>query len=144
MARYWSENYLRLSDPVRDVNSPIGRILARKVYFVEVCSFKFEFHSIDRIKEVLSYFEKKTHPSSRLPDKEWIDSVARINPRNVRRRIGDIIRCERFEAQRWYERLPMWLYEEPKRQKIVKVLKQAIDHFAKQQRKPDKNWRKRE
>ncbi len=32
-----------------------------------------------------------------------------------------------WEAQRWYERLPMFLFEEPKRQKVETALKKALD-----------------
>jgi hypothetical protein len=130
MSRIWYENYLPHGAPVKDVNSPIGRVLARKIYFVEVCSFKFEFYSIEQMKETLAYFEQKTHPSSRLPDEEWINAEARKDPKNHRRKIDAFLQSERDVLQRWYERLPMWLYEEPKRQKVVKVLKQAIDKFS--------------
>ncbi len=130
MSRIWSENYLPSDAPVKDVNSPIGQVLARKIYFVEVCSFTFQFNSIEQMKETLEYFEQKTHPSSRLPDEEWVNEEARHDPKNYRKNIEKFMHSERGEIQRWYERLPMWLYEEPKRQKVVKVLKQAIDEFS--------------
>jgi hypothetical protein len=31
-----------------------------------------------------------------------------------------------WEAQRWFERLPMYLLEEPKRRKVVLALRQAL------------------
>jgi hypothetical protein len=74
------------------------------VYFVNVCSFTFEFHSIEEIETCLEYYSKKIHPSSRV----HIDG-------------GDS-----WEFQRWFEKLPMYLLEEPKRQKVVKALKEAL------------------
>jgi len=38
--------------------------------------------------------------------------------------------ADSWEMQRWCERLPMYLSEEPKRQKIVKALTSALEHFA--------------
>jgi hypothetical protein len=134
MSRFWHENHLPNNAPVKDVNSPIGRVLAQKIYFVEVCSFTFRFNTIEQMKETLIYFEQKTHPSSRLPNEEWINREARQNPKNYRQNIENFMRCERGEIQRWFERLPMWLYEEPKRQKIVKVLRQAIKEFGEDKR----------
>ncbi len=80
------------------------------VFFVRVCSFTFEFHSLKQIGSCLEYYTQKVHPSSRLP-------VYREN-------YGD-----HWEAQRWYEQLPMYLLEEPKRQKVVKALASAIEQF---------------
>jgi hypothetical protein len=84
-----------------------NRGLAPYVYLVRVCSFTFEFHSIEQIKLCLTYFEKKIHPSSRI----------------------DIDGADSWEVQRWYERLPMYLLEEPKRQRLVKALMSAIKVF---------------
>jgi hypothetical protein len=133
MSRIWYENYLPDNSQVKDVNSAIGRVLAQKIYFVEVCSFQFQFDSLDQLKEVLEYFEQKTHPSSRLPNEEWVKAELRKDSKNYRSNIARFIASEHDSIQRWYERLPMWLYEEPKRKKIVKVLKQAYDKFSKNQ-----------
>lgn len=82
-------------------------LLVSWVYFVEVCSFTFQFHSIEQIERCLTYFSQKTHPSSRLPN------------------------CDlEHYWQRWFERLPLWLSEEPKRQKVLKALRKALDEFA--------------
>jgi len=132
MSRIWYEKELSSDAPVVNANSAIGQVLAKKVYFVEVCSFQFRFDSLKQMKEVLDYFEQKTHPSSRLPDEEWIKAEQRQDPKNYRRNIKRFIESEHDVIQRWYERLPMWLYEEPKRKKIVKVLKQAFDKFGKE------------
>jgi hypothetical protein len=81
--------------------------LDRWVYFVRVCSFTFEFHSVDQIRACLDYYSQKIHPSSRL----------------------DVGSADSSEMQRWYERLPMHLLEEPKRQKVVKALSLALEEF---------------
>jgi len=83
---------------------PKGNLIESWVYFVDVCSFTFQFHSIEQIKECLEYFSQKTHPSSRQSG------------------------CElEHYWQRWFERLPQWLYEEAKRQKVVKALTMALE-----------------
>ena len=77
------------------------------VFFVRVCSFTFEFHTINQIRECLAYYSQKIHPSSRV----------------------DFGAADHWEFQRWFERLPMYLMEEPKRQKVVKALTSAIKQF---------------
>jgi hypothetical protein len=32
-----------------------------------------------------------------------------------------------WEVERWFERLPMFLFKEPKRQKVVKALRKALE-----------------
>jgi len=76
---------------------------------VSVCSFTFRFESKDEIREYISFFEKKTHLTSRIPDfPEGGDAFFR------------------WHSQCWYERLPMYLQEEAKKVKIVKALYKAI------------------
>jgi hypothetical protein len=72
-----------------------------------VCSFTFYFESADEIEEYIHFYSQKTHPDSRLPIAEGTD------------------RFVRWHSQRWYERLPMYLQEEPKREKVLKALKRA-------------------
>jgi hypothetical protein len=79
---------------------------------VSVCSFTFRFDSKEQLKRVLRFYEQKILPSSREPI-----SV-------VRQRGGD-----QSEAQRWFERLPLYLREEPKRVKVVKALRDALKEF---------------
>jgi hypothetical protein len=41
--------------------------------------------------------------------------------------IGEDWRTQRgWEVERWFERLPMYLLEEPKRQKVLKALSKAL------------------
>jgi hypothetical protein len=116
MARIWKErldpdkhvDYMRTThiggftvEAVRD------RLIERDVYFVEVCGFTFQFQSLDQITEALAYFRQKTHPSSREPG----------------------VTLEHY-WQRWYERLPQWLFEEPKRLRVVAALERAAETFG--------------
>jgi hypothetical protein len=115
MAKFWKENY----DHTKHENHMFGyktladeydkapTLIPYYVYFVNVCSFTFEFHSIEQIEICLEYYSKKIHPSSRI-DRDGGDP---------------------WEFQRWFDKLPMYLLEEPKRQKVVKALKKALGKF---------------
>ena len=83
-----------------------------KVCLVTVCSFTFIFHSTEQIKMCLGYYRAKHHPSSQLP----------FNTQNIG---GD-----HWEAQRWFEKLPKYLLEKPKRQKVIKALEQALAKYS--------------
>ena len=85
-----------------------ANLVPQWVYFVRACSFTFEFHSVAQINQCLEYFERKLHPSSRL----------------------DIGAADHWEMQRWFERLPIYLSEEPKRKRIVKALAASIEQFG--------------
>jgi hypothetical protein len=88
---------------------PIPQSLeTHRVYFVRVCAFTFEFHSIQQIQECLAFFSRKVHPSSRAS-------------------LGGI--CHE-EAQRWFDRLPMRLLEERRRIPVAEALSQALDKFG--------------
>ena len=71
---------------------------------VTVAAFTFQFISVKQIKDCLSYYEQKIHPSSRLSTSG-----------------GD-----HWELERWFERLPMYLLEDAKRIKVVKALQKAL------------------
>jgi hypothetical protein len=64
--------------------------------------------SVQQLRDCLSFFEQKIHPSSRhqMPP----ETLAGVHG----------------EAQRWFERLPMYLLEEPKRRKVVEALRRAL------------------
>lgn len=114
MAKVWKEqlnpslhhNQMWAAYPT-PVNSR-GYVTEPWVYFVRVCSFTFEFHSIEQIEACLEYYSQKVHPSSRLS-------------------IGS---ADHWEVQRWFERLPMYLLEESKRLKVVKALTAALATFT--------------
>jgi hypothetical protein len=67
------------------------------------------------LRECQAYFQQKIHPSSR------------VSANNLEADIGKDWRAQRsWEIERWFERLPMYLLEEPKRQKVVKALGEAL------------------
>ena len=82
-------------------------LLRSQVYFVRVCSFTFQFHSIQQIQACLDYYTRKIQPSSRV----------------------DIGAADHWECERWFERLPLFLREESKRQRVVKALRDALKKF---------------
>jgi hypothetical protein len=88
-------------------------LIPHTVVFVSVCSFTFRFYSRQQLERVLNYYEQKIVPSSREPESSW--SL----------RGGD-----HSETERWFERLPLFLREEPKRLKVVKALRDALNMFA--------------
>jgi hypothetical protein len=114
MARIWKEPF----DSVRHGGSaPKSFWRARTlqphfVILVHVCSFTFYFHSPDQIQECLAFFEKKIIPSGRRPMPGKSDSF------------------DHWHAQAWFEKLPMYLREEPKRRKVQKALQEAMALLA--------------
>jgi hypothetical protein len=91
-------------------------LLPRHVIVVRVASFAFRFGSIQQLRECIQYYQRKTHPSSRVPAKA------------LAAQLGEDWREQRgWEVERWFERLPMYLLEEPKRQKVLKALSKALE-----------------
>ena len=117
MPRIWKEAFehdKHRSNPMlpyRHVRSD-DNLVPDLVYRVNVCSFDFQFGSVAQLRECLAFFARKTHPNSIIPRDQlgWYG--------------GD-----QGETQRWYERLPLWLFEEPKRVKVVKALERAVHVF---------------
>lgn len=115
MARWWSEplDTARHRDFMctthvggMAIEPPGDRLIERRVYFVEAVGFTFQFASLDQLRDTLRYFERRVHPSSRKPG----------------------IELEHY-WQRWFERLPQWLSEEPRRVRVVSALSRAIQAF---------------
>ena len=111
MAQIWKEQ-LDWSLHQNKMDTPVNyhlkiNFVPKWIFFVRVCSFTFEFHTTNQIRECLAYYSQKIHFSSRI----------------------DIGSGDHWEFQRWFERLPMYLTEEPKRQKVVKALTKAIKQF---------------
>jgi hypothetical protein len=112
MARIWKEknNGRRFGDRPWTHQPPYAATLdPREDICVSVCSFTFHFESKDEIEEYIAFFTQKTHPTSRRPMPEGMD------------------RFDRWHAQRWFEKLPMYLQEESKREKVLKALKKAVE-----------------
>ena len=90
-------------------------LVPEHVIVVRVASFVFRFESVERLRECIKYYEKKTRPSSR------------IAARTLAAELGEDWREQRgWEVERWFERLPMYLLEDPKRQKVLKALSRAL------------------
>lgn len=115
MAQIWSEpfDWTKHQDQMFGVESSTAdhhrapTLLQRQVYFVRVCSFTFQFHSPQQIQACLDYYNRKIQPSSRR----------------------DIGTADHWECERWFERLPLFLREESKRQRVVKALRDALNKF---------------
>ena len=90
--------------------SPDEKLLPAYTYFVRVCGFTFRFGSVAQIPSVLEYYSQKIRQSSRLAPSDWL-------------------KAEHDVAQRWFERLPAYLLEEPKRLLVVKALQKAVKEF---------------
>ncbi len=87
----------------------------RHVIVVRVASFAFRFETVERLRECIKYYEKKTHPSSRIAAKTLAADLGE-----------DWRELRGWDVERWFERLPMYLLEEPKRQKVLKALSRAL------------------
>jgi hypothetical protein len=87
-------------------------LVPREVWYVRVCSFTFEFQTLEQLEACLGYYSQKVHPTSMVPEA----------------RLGG---CDHWEAQRWFEKLPMYLLEEPKRKKVVLALEKAVQEWKK-------------
>ncbi len=112
MARIWKEKAdgRRYGDRNSESLPEHARSLVSKnLVCVNVCSFTFKFESKDEIEEYIQFYEKKTHPTSRVPEKM-------------------LAKCSfgHWHSQRWYERLPLYLQEESKRERVLKALKRAV------------------
>ena len=114
MARYWTEPYewTQHQDRMDGLAVPprLPSFVPRLVYFVSVCSFTFEFHSLDQLRTCLEFYSHKLHPSTRR----------------------DIGSADHWECERWFERLPLYLREESKRIKVVSALQRAFNDFSAQ------------
>ena len=87
----------------------------RYVIVVRVASFAFRFETVERLRECIKYYEKKARPSSRIAAKTLAADLEE-----------DWRELRGWDVERWFERLPMYLLEEPKRQKVLKALSTAL------------------
>ena len=96
-------------------------------YFVHVCSFTFCFLSLEQIEEYHAYFSQKIHVSS-----SDIYSHPRWDYAKGRKDNFDFADSHHYERQSKFDKLPIYLFEEPKRLKVVKALKKALKEFSKE------------
>ena len=122
MARVTIEDFdsRRHGNPMRNIDdlqhqrhNRAPTIVRCKVCLVDVCGFTFIFHSISQLQVCLDYYSRECQPSSRLPD--YSEDLCWPN----------------FQAQRWFEKLPQYLLEKPKRLKVVAALEAAIVEYSK-------------
>ena len=107
MARIWKL-------PIKIMNGKASLIQTYTI-MVRVASFTFSFDTIQQLRECLAYYEQNVHPTSRVPATE------------IASQLGQDWRAIRsWEVERWFERLPMYLLEEPKREKVVKGFSRAL------------------
>ena len=116
MARHWKELAQNRSDSLHTEWN----------YFVHVCSFTFCFLSLPHIEEYHAYFSQKTHSSS-----SDIYSRPKWDYMKGRQEKFGFANSHHYERQSKFDRLPLYLFEEPKRQKVVKALERAIREFSK-------------
>ena len=97
MAKIWSE-------------SEGSRLQRRRVVFVRVAGFTFRFDTFDQLRLCLNFYRRRLHPSRRS------------------RAVAAALAAgqSRWCLERWYERLPLYLREEPKRRKVVAALEKAM------------------
>ena len=93
-------------------------------YFVEVCGFTFHFNSLEQIEGYLNYYQKKIHPSS-ADGIAWGRLYSKGNDGEVR----FLSRGDHWERQTPFDELPLYLREEPKRQKVIKALERALQQW---------------
>ena len=91
-------------------------LIPHDVIVVRVASFAFRFNNVEELRNCIKYFQQKIHPSSRIPAKRFESEYGK-NWRSLRG----------WDLERWFERLPMYLLEEPKRQKVLKALCKALE-----------------
>ena len=124
MARIWSEPYdssrhghpmgWAFPEPEGLKRHHRARTLEpHAVLFVRVAAFTFQFHSLEQLQACRAFYAQRHQPTSRLP-------VA----------TGDY-GGDHSECQRWFERLPLYLREEPKRVRVVAALEAAVHAIGK-------------
>jgi hypothetical protein len=91
-------------------------LIPRHAIIVRVASFTFRFGSTKQLRECIKYYEKKTRPTSRVAAKTLAAELGK-----------DWRALRGWEVERWFERLPMYLLEEPKRQKVLKALSKTLE-----------------
>jgi hypothetical protein len=105
----------RISKELLERHDGQASLAPRHLIVVRVASFTFSFKTVQQLRECICYFEKKTHPSSRIAAKTLAADLGE-----------DWRELRGWDVERWFERLPMYLLEEPKRQKVLKALSKAL------------------
>ena len=101
-----------ISDGRRRQHIAAPTLVPHTVCLVSVAGFTFVFHSLEQVQACLDYYRREHQPSSRLPV-----------------HTGDY-GGDQSETQRWFERLPQFLLEKPKRAKVISSLERAVSEYA--------------
>jgi hypothetical protein len=99
--------------PVKEYGK--ANLAPRNLIVVRVASFAFKFENVEQLRACVKYYEQKTRPSSRIAAKVLEADLGE-----------DWRKLRGWDVERWFERLPMYLLEEPKRQKVLKALSKAL------------------
>jgi len=83
-----------------------------KVCLVDVCGFTFVFYSLPQLRLCQEYYSQEHPPSSRLPVYD--------------KTLGG----DHWQAQRWFEKLPQYLLEKPKRSKVIVAFTKALHEYS--------------
>lgn len=105
----------RISREPVERHDGLASLTPESVIVVRVASFTFRFKNVERLRECIEYYEKKTHPSSRIAAKTLANELGE-----------DWRKLRGWEVERWFERLPLYLLEGPRRMKVLKALTQAL------------------
>jgi hypothetical protein len=98
-------------------------------FFVRVCGFTFWFSSVEQVRKTLAFYERKTHPSSRLPELDWVRQQAQKYPINYRECVASYIASHHDALQHWWTKLPLYLQKNGKRERVIKALERALRDF---------------
>lgn len=105
----------RISKKVVERHDGTASLSHRNIIVVRVASFAFRFDTVEQLRACLKYYEQKTHPSSRIAAKTLAAELGE-----------DWRKLRGWDVERWFERLPMYLLEGPKCQKVLKALSRAL------------------
>ena len=125
MAKIWWEPYTGQANPMlHELGEPPGparhwrapTLEHPRVLFVRVARFTFAFHSREQLAACLDFYRRKLQPSSRSAERAEAVASGTVQ--------------WRLHVERWYERLPLHLREEPKRVQVVAALEEAMRQAA--------------
>ena len=119
MARWWREPYNREAAQAAGIHdfegAPVlGEPDSQWIYYVEVCAFRFVFFSLDMLREYLEFYSCKILPARGKDPSPFSRGPAAS--------VGD--------GQTRFERLPLRLRKERRRQRVIQALESALREFA--------------
>ena len=103
------------------------RFICQECIHIYVCSFEFTFRDLEDIHKYLAHFKRKTHPSSRdgTTHRPWAFTIDKNGHKRWFR-----LTNHHDERQSSFDRLPLYLFEEPKRKKVIKALEAALRKYS--------------